>query len=118
MYRDRGSEKQILEKAFIGETVWVSAACARQHIQLLRLSLRFQTSLEDAERNRKKENKTDEELRKHKEKDDGRRKRRILKHAARRSRSREDRVERDAKKKKRSSKSESMSAESISDSEL
>ena len=42
---------------------------------------------------------------------------RILKHAERRSRSKEDRVERDVKK-RRNSKAESMIAESISDSEL
>ena len=42
--------------------------------------------------------------------DDGRKRRRILKHADRRSRSKEDRVERDVKK-RRNSKAESMSAE-------
>ena len=57
---------------------------------------------------------TDEELRKHNEKDGGRKKR-ILKHAERTSRSKEDRVERDVKK-RRNSKAESMSAGSISDS--
>ena len=68
-------------------------------------------------RRKKKKSKTDEELREHNEKDDGGKKRRILKHAEKRSRSKEDRVERDVKKRK-ISKAESMSAESISDSEL
>ena len=72
---------------------------------------------EDAEKNKKKKNKTDEKLRKHISKDDGRKKRRNLKHAEGRGRSKEGRVVGDVKK-KRNSKAESMSAESISDSEL
>ena len=78
---------------------------------------RLEERQEDVEKNKKKKNKTDEEPRKNNGKDHGRKKVRIWKQAERRSRSKEDRVERDAKK-SCCSKADSMSAESISDSEL
>ena len=53
-------------------------------------------------RTKKKKNKTDEELRKHNEMADGRKKRRNLKHAERRSRIKEDRGDRDEKKRRNS----------------
>ena len=51
------------------------------------------------------------------EKDDGRKKRRILKHAGKRSRSKEDRIEKDEKR-RRKLKAESVSRESIFDTDL
>ena len=56
-------------------------------------------------------------LRKHTEKDDGRKMRRISKHAEKRSRSKEDRNEKDEKR-RRKLKAESVSRESISDTDL
>ena len=48
---------------------------------------RYEERQEDAWKNKERKNKTDEELRKHNEKDDGRKKERILTHAEGRSRS-------------------------------
>ena len=56
-------------------------------------------------------------MRKHTEKDDGRKKRRVLKHAEKRNRSKEGRIAKDEKK-RRKMKVESVSPESISDTDL
>ena len=56
-------------------------------------------------------------MRKHTEKDDGRKKRRILKHAEKSSRSKVDRIGKDEKR-RRKLKAESVSGESISDTDL
>ena len=63
----------------------------------------------------KKKNKKDEDLRKHAEKDNGRKKRRNFKHAEKRSRSKEDRIEKEGRRKL---KAELVSQESIYDTDL
>ena len=70
---------------------------------------------EDAEKVRK--NKKDDELRKHTQKDDEKKKRKVMKHAERRSRSKEDRIEGEGKK-RRKLKAECVSPASISDTDL
>ena len=73
---------------------------------------------EEVEKIKNKKNKQDEDLRKHTEKDDGRKKMRILiEHAGKRSRSKEDRIEKEEKI-KRKLKAETVSQESISDTDL
>ena len=65
----------------------------------------------------KKKNKKDEDLKKHTEKDVGRKMRRILKHVGKSSRSKVDRIGKDEKR-RRKLKAESVSGESISDTDL
>ena len=86
-------------------------------IETQRNKKKSEETQEDVEKIKKKKNKKDEDSRKHTEKDDGRKKRRVLKHAEKRGRSKEDRVERDEKK-RRKLKAESVSPESISDTDL
>ena len=86
--------------------------CGRQNLTLL---LAFRQ--EEVEKIKEKKNKNDDDLRKHTEKDDGRKKRRVLKHAEKRSRSTEGKIEKDEKK-RRKLKAESVGLESISDTDL
>ena len=69
---------------------------------------------EDVGNIKKKKN---DDLREHTEKEDGRKKRRAMKHAEKRSRSKEARIEK-VKRKRRMMKAESVSLESISDTDL